>query len=219
MGRVSIGDALSTSWQAFIRNIAMLVLGGLLVMIISLCVILVPPMTVGLYIMCLKALRGQQIEIGDVFAGFSYIIPAYVVMVVIGVAVAILYFIAAVPIMAAAGIRGEAPQRGLVAMGISMMIIVTIAVLLLAPIFGLAVPAVADGMGGIEALSFSFSRGLANWPALFVLSIIIAVVQGVVGSLTGFGSLLTMPWSCTVLAAAYLQALGEGQEGQESAEA
>ncbi|MCD6351311.1 MAG: hypothetical protein J7M26_04230 [Armatimonadetes bacterium] len=214
MGRVNIGEALTTSFQVFLKNIGMLVLGGLLVLVLSFCVIIMPPLMVGLYIMCLKAARGQTVEIGDLFAGFSKIVPAYVVVIVIGIAVGILYFIAMLPLMGAFGVSGhqggDAAANAFGAIAMVMMIVVTIGVILLAPIFGLAFPAVADGMGAMEALTFSFQRGLANWPALFVLSLCIALAQGLVGGITGgLASLLTMPWSALVIAIAYMQVIGE----------
>ena len=217
MGRVDIGEALTTSFNVFLKNIGVMVLGGLILVVTSFCAILMPPLMVGLYIMCLKALRGQDVQVGDVFEGFSHLGPAYLVAVVPAVIAVLLYFIAALPLAGAMGLArgegGEAAAGALVGTVVVLMMVVTIAVLLLAPIFGLAFPAVADGMGGVEALTFSYQRGLANWPALFVLSICIAVAQGIVGivgSVTaGLPSILALPWSGVLIATAYLQVTGE----------
>jgi uncharacterized membrane protein len=184
-------------------------------MLLSLCVIIAPPLLIGLYVVCLKVLRGEEAQVEDVFAGFSMLVPAYGVCLLVGIIFAVLYLIAFAPLLAAVGLSAhgsEAAQGGaaaLFATSLGLIVAVSLGALLLVPVFGLAFPAVADGQGAVEALSLAVRQGLANWSALFVLSLLMAIVQAVVGGLTsGLGSIVTMPWAGMVVGAAYLQVVG-----------
>ncbi len=91
-----------------------------------------------------------------------------------------------------------------------MAVTALVSIVVFAPLLGLAMPAVAEGMGAVDALAFSLNRGLANWPALFALSIIVGVVTTLISSITGgLAQFLTTPWSFCVMSAAYMQAIGD----------
>ena len=71
MGKIDFGNAFSKGWRGFSANVGILVLGALLAGLISFTIILAPIMAAGMFYMCLKSVRGQKVEVGDVFVGFS----------------------------------------------------------------------------------------------------------------------------------------------------
>jgi uncharacterized membrane protein len=71
MGKIDFGNAFSKGWQGFTANIGVFFAGALLTAIISITIILAPVMWAGFLHMCLKSVRGEKVEVGDVFVGFS----------------------------------------------------------------------------------------------------------------------------------------------------
>lgn len=88
---LDIGETLSASWETFTKNAAALIVGFLLMAIvggISMGICL-GPLLVGYCRMCLRANRGEKVEIGDVFKGFDTFGPAFVLMLLVGLCVMI----------------------------------------------------------------------------------------------------------------------------------
>ena len=73
MGKIDLGAAFSKGWELFSKNMAPLIVGTLLTVIIGgfTLGILMPIMWGGLVIIVKKSWNGETAEIGDVFKGFS----------------------------------------------------------------------------------------------------------------------------------------------------
>ncbi len=215
MGRISVGDTLSNSWRAFVNNLGALIVAGILVPVITVVTlgILGPPMMLGLTMMALRSVRGEKVEIGDVFQGLSRFVSAWGATLIIMAVFLILYAILLPIVRATKAGRGSEQAKGFMA-GISavgMVAIVVIMVVLAVP-FALTYPAIADGMGAIEAVSYSVRAGLANIGSLLILGAIASVVTTALQSITfGLGSVLASPWSMCVFAEAYNEVAGATQ--------
>jgi len=232
MGRVSIGRTLSRSWEALIGNIGILLLGGLVFVLIAgvlvpvvfpVSLLVAPPLVVGLCIMCLKCLRGEQAHIHNLFSGFSHMLPACIVGIAL-VALGVLVCLALVPLIEAQvahDFGGAPPEAGPLAFstGIMMLLLAALPVcaLVFIPLLGMAFPAVADGMGAIEAIVLSLRRGLSNWPALAVLGIVVVAGTIVSQIIPYIGLAAALPWACVVMTAAYLQVVDETPEAEAQA--
>ncbi len=100
-GKIRVVQALVLSWRGFISHIALLVLGALVMSLMGVCVVLIPPLMAGLYAMSLSAVRGQEPELGDIFGGFSYTVPAYAVVIVMAVIFLVINLLLVAPLVAA----------------------------------------------------------------------------------------------------------------------
>jgi uncharacterized membrane protein len=91
MQPLDIGACLQRGWDTFTANAVPLIVGMLLAGIVSVCTLGLAsgPMTVGYSQMCLRAARGEAVQIGDVFNGFSMFGPAFVLMLLLIVMIAV----------------------------------------------------------------------------------------------------------------------------------
>ena len=89
---IKIGDWLSEGWALIKDDIVTFAVAALLVGLIgSLKLgICLPALSVGLFMMVFKKMRGETIAIGDVFQGFSKFGPAFVAVIVLAVAVGLI---------------------------------------------------------------------------------------------------------------------------------
>ena len=85
------GDIISKSWVIFTNNVGPL-LGANLIMIIILSVssvvpfgplVLVGPLMLGMYKMTRAAIRGENVEFGDLFSGFPKFLPTFLASLLI----------------------------------------------------------------------------------------------------------------------------------------
>ncbi|WNY24518.1 glycerophosphodiester phosphodiesterase [Methanolapillus millepedarum] len=90
-----ITTGLKKAWAAFIENVVALIVGLLITMIGSILIVTIAPLFYGFYYMCIKATRGEKVEIKDVFYGFkslSVFIRSwiyFIIMIVIGIVLGI----------------------------------------------------------------------------------------------------------------------------------
>jgi hypothetical protein len=217
MRRLDVGTVLSGAWDSYLKNIGALIVGGLIMGILSICFIIAPPLAVGLNVMCLKALRKQTPEINDVFSGFQKFGDAWIVAIVPAVVMVVLMLVLMTPMALLMGhghamqpaAMGQAASGGMIAMMFGYMLIIAVAILVVMPVLGLAFPAVADGLRGVEALQFAFQRGMANWGQLFLIALVTAGLTIVLGSIP-FAGLLIGPFTAMLMCKAYLT-LTEGE--------
>jgi hypothetical protein len=207
VGSVRFREAFSVADEVFVGNIREMAAGGFLCLVafippfflpwrrypalIALAVVLwytmvAWPLLVGVCGVCLSAMRGQYPRIRELFAGFSYMAPACAVGILPLIPWAIAFMIpkeAATP---------------------TMTVVIAVHVLLLVPVFGLGFPAVADGRAAGEALGFSARAGLANWPVIALLSLILMAIT-IVSIPLALAAGLVISWGTAVMTAAYLQ--------------
>ncbi len=209
MRRVNIGRVFADSSRAFGNHLGALVLGGVLMCLCSLCVILVPVLVAGYCMMCLSALRNEEIELTDIFDGFGVFAHAYAVGLAYALVYSALTWVVALPLGGTAAADATVPT--------GLLWATTLVGVALIPFYALGFPAVADGEDAIDAMRFSITRGVQNWPSLMVISLMLgAVFAAAVGVATLFHGwtfllvlwgayALLVPWSTTAICAAYDQ--------------
>ncbi len=94
-----IGSTLSTAWETFTKNAVGLILGLLLVGLVGgisfgICL---GPLLLGYNRMVLAALRGEQVSPGDVFSGFDKFGQAFVLMLLMGLAIGVGFVLLVIP--------------------------------------------------------------------------------------------------------------------------
>jgi hypothetical protein len=175
---VSIMQVLSDLGGALGRHGFMLVLASCFVQIALLfCGLVWPAFVVGYCDMCLGAIRGEDVEFGDLFEGFSSLLPAYGVALAVAFVSAAVIFLVGLPfgILTPAGGPGSGPVP------IGAVWATWISLFALAPFYWLVFPAVADGADIVEALRFSILAGYRNWPTLMLISFLVsAAAAGIV---------------------------------------
>lgn len=170
---LDIGENLKLGWNTFTENAVAMIVGMLLVAVVggfSLGICL-PAMLLGYNQMILRAINGEKVEIGDVFGGFKNFVPAF-----------ILYLIMAI------------------AIGIGMMFLV-IPGLIIAFMFVWApwILAQEPTMSPIDCLKASVEavKGDIGGNAVFVL---VFMVISAAGNFVPFGGLLTSPVATAMMA-------------------
>ncbi len=170
-----IGTALTKGWETFTANAASLIVGLILVIILSMVTLglAAPGLLVGYQKMCLRAVRGETPEIGDVFEGFQFFLPALIVAIVVGIAVSLGFILLIIP--------------GL------------ILAMLWAWVFWLMADG-KEGLGDLLQESGEITKG--DWVGVFVLMLVVGIV-GMIGGVVPFGSLVTTPITYCAMAHAY----------------
>ncbi|MCL4233224.1 MAG: hypothetical protein KJ042_01760 [Deltaproteobacteria bacterium] len=180
MGKIDFGKAFEQGWAGFSKNIVAMIVASLVAGLISMTVILMPPMLAGLSIMGLRAARGEQVEINDVFAGFQKFGRYWG-------AFALMFLIALPVVLLTCGIGG------LVIGGVYL--------------FSFLLLADRDQTVG-EMLSTSWNFFKSDWLMAIVLALTTGLINSVGGSI-GIGALVTVPFGMCVIGAAYVQVFDE----------
>ena len=165
-------------------------------------------LAVGTCGLCLEALRGRRPAV-DYGKLAPRVLPTMEVGAAIGCAAWGLPFAV---IWASAGLMDGVhwkPSSILLAVVVCAGVLVAVYSLLIGPLLGLALPAVADGMSAGRALAFSVKQGAANWGPLAGLSFVLLVVNCIVGAPGSVGLIISTPWTLLVLCAVYEQVVGE----------
>lgn len=174
----TINDVVTKAHNHFKKQYVAFILGTLVALACMIFIITIPPLIFGIYFMCVKAVKGEKIEISDVFTGFNYFFRSWVLLV--------------------AGFFS-------VIIGLVFLIIPG---LLLMMVFQYAIAiAILEDRGAISSLKRSYALGTKNFKFSIVFWILMAIIGGI-GSATGLGVLITIPFSalCTTLAAQKLAA-------------
>lgn len=181
MGKIEFGPAFSKGWEIFSSNMLNLIIGFFLTALISITIILAPIMYAGLYFMVLKAARGESVEIGDVFHGFSAFGRYFVGgLLVFGLMLA-----------------------GLLVCGIGIIPVSGI-ILFFFPLM------VDKGMSAGEAFGKSWEFFKGDWLMAIVLALVIGLVSQAGGYVMGIGALFTGPFAVCITIAAYEQVFISG---------
>ena len=180
---LDIGVAFREGWAAFAREAVALIVGFLLFGLVAglsfgICA---GPMTVGYQSMCIRAARGESVQIGDVFSGFSKFGPSFILMLLYGLAVGLGTLLCVIP-------------------GLAVAWFCVWATFLM-----------ADGdEDAMSCLKRSWEYSKQNMGGVIVMVIVASVVGSVGSAVGGVGGLVTMPLQMMMLAVAYNRAFGSG---------
>lgn len=170
-----LGSAVSTAWEVFTQNAVALIVGLLLAVIVGMATLGfgLPGLLVGYYKMCLRAVRGESPEVGDVFQGFQFFLPALLVGIVVGLGVMFGFMLLIIP-------------------GV-----------ILAMMWAWVWFFLADGKEGLgDILSASAEVTKSDWAGVFVLLLVSGIISAA-GNIVPLGGLVTGPIATLMSAVAY----------------
>ena len=169
---MEIGNILSNSWNIFKNNIAAYIIGALIAVIGSIFIITIAPLFYGLTYMAVRGVKGETVEINDVFEGFNHFIRSWVFVLTASILLIIGYIFLIIP--------------GLV---LSTLLIYALPLL------------VIREYGGIDAIKESINIGMENFTDTLVLCIIIIVLNAIGESiLIAFALIIPYTTICYTLA-------------------
>ena len=180
MGKINFGTAFSRGWEIFSANMVSLIIGFFLVGLISITIILAPVMIAGLYYMLFKSARGETVEIGDVFHGFSSF-GRYFVGGLLALGIALL---------------------GVLACGIGIFPVMGI-LLFFFPLM------VDKDLGAGEAFGKSWEYFKSDWLMAILLSLVTSIISNAGSYALGIGVLFTGPFAMAIAIAAYEDVFGD----------
>jgi|Deesub1362A_J573_1020465.scaffolds.fasta_scaffold00115_64 uncharacterized membrane protein len=170
---MKIEDVLKESFEVLKRTWVSMILATMVFAIGSLLIITAPPLLFGIYIMAVKAIRGEEIQVAHIFRGFDFFGTSWIMSILAILAIAV---------------------------GLVFLILPG---LLIAALFIYAIPiAVNERLSAIDSLKKSYILGTSNLSFTIILAIVVWML-GAIGSYTTFGFLLTTPLSvfCVTISA------------------
>jgi len=165
---VEIEKLLRETWEIFQKNIVAFIVGTLIAGIGSILIVTIAPFLYGVTHMAFKGIKGETVEIGDVFAGFK--VPGAFVQSWIVVIIYLLLMIAGSMLLGRVG--------GIVA----ILLIYALPLL------------VMRGYKGVDALKENFEL-IQKYPAETVIVFLVFFALNFIGSLIVIGALITYPLS------------------------
>jgi uncharacterized membrane protein len=171
-------DIFSRSWNAFKDNVAAFIIATIIVVFGSIFIVTIAPLFYGLTYMAVKGLRGEKVEINDVFEGFNRFVKSWVLLLVSVILIGIGYMLLVLP--------------GLI---LSILLIYSLPLL------------VIKDYGAMDAIKESIDISKQNFLDSLVLLIIVAIISAI-GGITYIGSLVTTPIITLALVAAAESYLG-----------
>ncbi|ABE52171.1 glycerophosphoryl diester phosphodiesterase membrane domain-containing protein [Methanococcoides burtonii] len=171
-------DIFSRSWNAFKDNVAAFIVATIIVVFGSIFIVTIAPLFYGLTYMAVKGLRGEKVEINDVFEGFNRFVKSWVLLLVSVILIGIGYMLLVLP--------------GLI---LSILLIYSFPLL------------VIKDYGAMDAIKESIDISKPNFVDSLVLFIIVAIISAI-GGITYIVSLVTIPIITLALVAAAESYLG-----------
>ena len=197
LNKLDIGAEMGKGWKLFQANMGLLILATLLVSVLSAvtCGILAGPMVAGLLTLVRRLIQNDPVkpQVGDVFKGFDLFVPTLILLLLGGVAIAVL---SVIPVLGQlAGIVVGA------VLGWAMMFVTY------------------EKLSAIDAIKkvFGYAKsGEFTTPLLFV--VLAGIVGGVGAIACGIGVFFTMPLAYCMLSGAYETLFGNANGNGSDAE-
>ncbi|MCS6816977.1 MAG: hypothetical protein N0A16_06625 [Blastocatellia bacterium] len=190
--RVDVGRWLSEGWKLFARQWPTFALATLVAGFLSMVTLTITtgPFLLGLYFMAFQVMRGERIQLGDLFKGFEQFGLAFLAWI-------IEVFIH----LSLGGLTERAPLMGLISLAFSPL-----AFALFAFVYPLILDRKLDIAAALnEAWRIVISR---QWVMFWVLGIVFLLIltAGLLGC--GIGVFVTLPWIICAAAVAYRDIFG-----------
>jgi hypothetical protein len=172
---MKVNDALNESVAVYKKHFVAFTVATLIFIFGSLFIITIAPLSFGLIFMALKAIRGEDVEIADVFKGFNYFIVSWVLMIVEVLAITIGFIFLIIP--------------GFL---LSILLMYSGAIL------------INENRGPIDSLQRSFSIGRSNFQFTLIVGVIYLALS-TLGIFSFIVTIFTTPLAVILTTAAYLK--------------